>query len=349
MRLPVDRATYLAVETGIYTETLDRWYPRPAWLAIPASRTPDELEGCEIVRRGDDLFWHSAGGEETWLPPSRQVSAERVVRERSHRYAHLWERGHSAQETAEGEARADAPAGPEPTLAEMEAVIASGRYDVAQTLLGRYPGELPFYQYQTTPYIALLGQLGFQGMMTVFTDDPARAHRLLRGNLPRPSASRAAAFRLGARIAFVEECLSSADLISPAMYREFAFPYAEQTLEFYESRGIRTVFYFSGNLMPLLEDLRKLPFTALSFEEDRKGYGIDLAEVRRVIGPDRVLWGNVDAYFLEKASDDAVMEEVRRQVSVAGPARLALSCGSPFTPDTSLDRVRLFCESTRRL
>ncbi|NIQ99328.1 MAG: hypothetical protein GTN78_03895, partial [Gemmatimonadales bacterium] len=146
---------------------------------------------------------------------------------------------------------------------------------------------------------------------------------------------------------FVEECMASADIISPSMYREFCLPYARQTLQFYEDMGFRTVLYVSGNLMPLLEDLRELPFTALAFEEDRKGYGIDLARVREML-PDKILFGNVDAAWLQEASDEEVLVEARRQVSIAGAdGRFILSTGSPLTPGTSLERVKLFCESTR--
>jgi len=131
------------------------------------------------------------------------------------------------------------------------------------------------------------------------------------------------------------------------MYQEFCFPYEEQTLRFCEDHGFRTVLYFSGNLMPLLSLIKKLPFTAISFEEDRKDYGIDLAEVRRALGPDRVIFGNLDAMFVEKASDEELLAEVGRQIRVAGPDNFILSAGSPLTPGTSLNRVRLLCQSTR--
>jgi uroporphyrinogen-III decarboxylase len=99
--------------------------------------------------------------------------------------------------------------------------------------------------------------------------------------------------------------------------------------------------------MPLLPYLKELPFTALCFEENRKDYGIDLAEVRRTLGPDRVLFGNMDAMLVEQASDEEVLAEVRRQIAVAGRDNFVVSLGSPLTPGTSLDRVRLVCESTR--
>jgi hypothetical protein len=348
-RLPVDYSAYVELELSILTETLEDCYPPPTWLALPRRQSEDQASGAAVVRRGTDLYWVSRDGEETWLPPDRATYAARQVQERTMHYYGLWRRGYHAEQLEEVIARADAPSS-EPTPEEVDRELASGRYEVARALLDRHPGGLPLYESSSTPYIDLLGLLGFQGMMTSLVEQPDRTHTLLAGGLPRPSARLAAAERLGIGIVFVEECLSSADLISPAMYREFVFPYTKLTLDFYESRGFRTVLYFSGDLMPLLEDLKQLPWTALSFEEDRKEYGIDLAEVRRAMGPDRVLYGNLDAPFVEKASDEELLREVARQIDVAGKGgSFVLSPGSPFTPDTRLDRVRLFCESTRML
>ena len=349
-RLPVDYDTYLALELSVYTDTIETCYPPPGWLSLPTNATPPEIAGAEVVRRGADLYWTSPDGRETWLAPDRIAYHARQTRERSLHYADLWERGHRADrlEYLDRNEEVD-PTPHEPDGAEIDAELASGRYDLARALLEQYPGQLPFYLYCTAPYISLLGLLGFQPMMTALTEQPEEAHRLLRASLPSPSLRLAAAARLGVKIIFVEECLASADVISPSMFRQFCLPYLRQTIDFHEGRGLRTVLYFSGNLMPLLHDLRQLPFTALAFEEDRKNYGIDLAQVRRVMGPDRVLWGNVDAPFIEHASDEDLLAEVRRQIDTAGPDRFVLSAGSPLTPDTPLDRVRLFCQSTRLL
>jgi len=347
-RLPVDYDTYLELELSIHTTIIETCYPPPGWLSLPANTTPSEIAGAQVVRRGADLYWASPDGRETWLAPDRIAYHARQASERSLHFAGLWERGHRADRIEDLDCKKDPPSTPhEPDDTEVEADLASGRYDLAQALLERYPGQLPFYTYDSSPYNSLLGLLGFQGMMAALIEEPERAHRILAAKLPQPSAHLAAARALGVRIVFVEECLASADLISPAMYREFVSPYTKQALAFYEERGFRTVLYFSGNLMPLLDDLEQLPFTALAFEEDRKNYGIDLARVRLAIGPDRVLFGNVDAPFIEHASDEDLLAEVRRQMDTAGPDRFVLSAGSPLTPNTPLERVRLFCQSTR--
>ena len=343
--LPLDYQTYLEVELAVRTEVLDNWYPPPAWLQLPVNRTPDEIAGCTLARRGEELFWLSPEGAATWIPPDRQRYHEHLIAEKRHPYAGLWERGHHSNRGSRATAGSEDPVAPAPEQAQ--ALADSHQYDVARALTHRHP-DLPLYAYANSPYNSLLGAFGFQEMMAALAERPRMAHALLESSLPRPSARLAAARALGVNIMFVEECLASADIISPTMYREFSFPYTKEMLRFYEERGFRTVLYFSGSLMPLLEDLARLPFTALSFEEDRKGYGIDLAEVRRLLGPDRVLFGNLDALFVEEAADDELLAEVRRQIQVAGAdGSFVVSLGSPFTPDTALDRVRLVCESTR--
>ena len=349
-RLPVEYQAYFDLELEIHTDILDTCYPPPAWLILPTISTPPEVAGATVERRGDDLYWVAADGDATWLPPSRQAYHTRMADERSGHYARLWSQGHNAGNLEEAAARAqrEARPAPNPSPDEMAAERDSGRYHLARALLARHPGNLPLYSSYEAPYISLLWLLGFQRMMSALVDSPDLVHQVLEGWVPRPSAALLAQRSLGIGIMFVEESLSSADLISPDMYLEFSFPYTRRTLQFFEDLGFRTVLYFSGNLMPLLHHLKQLPFTAIIFEEDRKNYGIDLAEVRRVMGPDRVLYGNVDAHFLEKASDDEVLAEARRQIDLAGSdGNFVLSVGSPFTPDTTLDRVRLFCQSTQ--
>jgi uroporphyrinogen-III decarboxylase len=71
--------------------------------------------------------------------------------------------------------------------------------------------------------------------------------------------------------------------------------------------------------------------------------------VRRAVGPDKVLFGNLDALFVQNASDEDLLSEVKRQINVGGPRNFILSLGSPMTPGTTLERVRLVTESTRRI
>lgn len=347
--LAVTHEDYLAHELELYSEILDTAYPRPAWLGLPRNRTFGEIAGSAVARQGEHLFWLSSDGHASWIPPHREAQAATMAAERSLPWGDLWGRGGGDPATVADAAKRplhELSPIPAPSPGQVQAMTCSPCYHVARGLAQQYPNALPLYSTASSPYNTLAFTLGFQTMMSALAERPREMHQLLERRLPRPSARLYAERELGISIMFVEECLASADIISPRMYREFVFPYTRETLQYYEDLGFRTVLYFSGNLMPLLPYLKELPFTALACEENRKEYGIDLAEVRRAL-PDKVLLGNVDAAWLERATDQEVVEEVRRQIRIAGPERFLLSVGSPFTPGTSLARVRFFCEATR--
>ncbi len=337
--LAVGHEDCLAVELEVWTKILEGPYPPPTWLGLPTMATQEEVAGAAVVRRGGELFWVTAEGRERWLPPSLAAEHEALAAGANNPYAAARWEGADLRDL-EGEQ----PAGP---LPDPRALAGSSRYALARELAARYGEGLAYYSSCPSPYWSL--ELGFQQRMRAMVEQPAALHRLLEQRVEAPLPHLEAERALGVQIAFVEECMASADLISPQMYSEFSFPYTKRLLDRLAAMGFATVLYFSGNLMPLLPRLAELPFTALSCEEDRKGYGIDLAQVRCALGPDRVLFGNLDASFVERAADSELLAAVERQIEVAGPRRFLVSAGSPLTPDTSLARVRFFVESTRRL
>ncbi len=265
--------------------------------------------------------------------------------------ADLWDRSKGADALAAAAAGPEHDPGllPPPSAAQAEEAARSASYDLARRLAAEFPDALPFHRCINEPYISFTFKLGFQVAITALAERPDLVHRMLQRLQPQASAHLLAQRHLGMSLLHVQTCYCSADIISPTMFQEFVTPYTGSALAFYEGLGFRTVYYFAGNPMPLLPYLKELPFTALSIEEDRKAYGTDLREVRRALGPDRVLFGNLDASFVEQASDEDLLREVRHQIDMAGSQNFILSVGSPLTPATSLDRVRLLTESTRLL
>ena len=349
--LAVDYETYIGVEFESWSELLAGPYPPPTWLYLMTNDTPDQVAGCAVVSEGEDLFWVDAHGRARWMPPSLEARDAALVADRRYRFQMKWE-GADIDELLP---RAGRPSHslqsvPAPLPEQASSLAQSQHYEIARRLQQVHGNALAFYAGCGTPYNSIYDTVPFQQLMQALVEKRDAVHALLESRMLVPNARRAAQREVGVGIMFVEECMASADVISPEMYLEFSFPYTRQLLEQLEGEGFRTVLYFSGNLMPLLGHLKELPFTALAFEEDRKGYGIDLTEVRRVLGPDRVLFGNLNALFIQEASDDELLAEVARQVDVAGKdGRFLLSPGSPLTPGTSLDRIRFLLQSTTML
>ncbi|GAH28368.1 unnamed protein product [marine sediment metagenome] len=104
-------------------------------------------------------------------------------------------------------------------------------------------------------------------------------------------------------------------------------------------------------MIPLIEIVKEeIPFDGFAVEESRKGYSVDIAEVRNLLGRDIPLFGNVDIKFLEKASREEILNEAKRQIQAAGAGTPFILCtGSPQTFETTAENLRIFCESTRIL
>ena len=91
---------------------------------------------------------------------------------------------------------------------------------------------------------------------------------------------------------------------------------------------------------------------ALSLEESKKGFLIDIEDVvERVNGRCAVL-GNLDAIeLLERGSEEELGAEISRQVAAGrrNGSRFIMSLGSPVTPGTTVERVRLYCDLVHEL
>jgi len=147
------------------------------------------------------------------------------------------------------------------------------------------------------------------------------------------------------RYAFSQTDAESKPTADDLLFEEFVAPVVKIALDFYHERGFRVVYYPMGNATPHLEPMKDLDWDALSLEESRRDYVIDIKEVRRVMGPDRVLFGNMAADMIEHGSDDDLIAEARTQITHAAEhGNFILSCGTPIAPGVRADRMRFFCE-----
>ena len=197
------------------------------------------------------------------------------------------------------------------------------------------------------PYWCAYGQLGFGGMMEAMRSDPEALDAIIANRLAHMTARADSYAEAGVECVFVEECLSSSDLVSEADYLRFSFPSTRELLQHARDLGLRSVYYYCGAVEDRLEHLATLPADALAFEESKKDFVIDLAAVREAVGPDRPLLGNIDAVLVRDVDEAGLRREVEAQFSAAGPL-LAVSAGSPLTPDTEARKLDLMVELSAR-
>ncbi|MCX6992548.1 MAG: hypothetical protein NT011_05310 [Kiritimatiellaeota bacterium] len=141
------------------------------------------------------------------------------------------------------------------------------------------------------------------------------------------------------------EIWTGSDMISPQVYDEFSFPYQKELVAEAKHLGLMVKYYLTGNVVPRLEKLLEMDIDALHVEET---FNIDIADVRKRVGNDIALVGNLDAInLLEKGLKEDIIKKVKHQIDVAGKdGRFITSTGSCVTMHTDPERIDLLINTS---
>ncbi len=185
-----------------------------------------------------------------------------------------------------------------------------------------------------------IGYLGFQRGFICMHERPELLKYLLERVLAQQIEHAKVLKENGADGIHVGELWAGADLISEKDYEQFAFPYTKEYIQEVHRLGLKAILYFCGDVLPRLSRLREMSFDALAVEES---FDIDIEKVRRIIGNDVCLVGNVDPVLIERGSKEEIKREVMRQISAAGiKNRLIVGSGSTVTLNTDPQNVDTF-------
>jgi uroporphyrinogen-III decarboxylase len=142
------------------------------------------------------------------------------------------------------------------------------------------------------------------------------------------------------------------DQISPGLFARVNLPTLQQVVAEIRAAGMRSVYYYCGNPNDRFEEILGTGADAIHFEEGKKGFTIDIADVARRVDGRCVIFGNLDAIgILEHGSDEVLRSEIARQLESGhrNGNRFVMSTGSPVTPGTPLERVRRYTDLVREL
>lgn len=350
---------------GIYIrDHADQFPPCPWWYP----RSPDIEQQVQ---------WHSAVIEATgqdWFvlpgcPPRDERAAQRIelaggapvlVDDRTGRRLPVerpaisgWHgtggHSHHPERPPADEAEVDAIIGVDGSF-DSRRPLEEGRWDLAARLLAVF-GRTHFPMgYVASPLWCCYGLWGFEGMMTMMLDRPGLVRHACERFLQRCGRMLQTQALAGAAGVWIEECMT--DMVSPAAFESFNLPYLRRLVDMARACALKSVYYYCGNPGDRWDLLLAAGADALSLEESKKGWEVDIDEVvSRARGRCAVL-GNLDAMGLLRAgSAGALAAEIRRQVSAGrrNGSRFIMGIGSPVTPETPVARVRLFCDLVREL
>jgi hypothetical protein len=324
----LSHATDIEMWIAAWRDAYELLPDRPDWTTITVHTPRAQVDGARLVRR-----------EEGWyrLPPGGGVAVP--LWENVHSQD-VWHRRplHSRQEIEECV-----------PVVSAEELLADGRFDLPRRKIAELDREYFTMTYLSPPFATLYDVVGFAGMMTMPLENPDLTEALLQQLYRRDVEWARACASAGFDGILLENCLVSADLISPQLFETFVYPWDCRFVEVLKGLGLRVVHYFCGDVMPRLPLLREMDVGCLAVEESKKGFEIDIGQVVAAVGDRMCVAGNVDAMQMPGWSEEELDVEISRQVQDAeGALGFVISTGSPFPSDAPLHTLIDFMTAGRR-
>jgi len=240
---------------------------------------------------------------------------------------------------------------PPPPVIQAEQLLADGIFDVAIELTRRFREEKFIYGRVGIPYGALFGDFSdIAGAMIALKTEPERCKKAMEDSIPQRLEEIRAWAEVGVHGLWLGQWLCSADMISEADYLKFVHPYDQIIIDAVHSAGLISIYHFCGDVIPRLKHIKKMKPIIFGVEESKKGFEVDIAQVRAGLGEGTCLLGNIDVYdVVERGSPEAWAREVERQIRAGGPEKFIVSCGSPITHDTPPQRLRDFIVTAKEV
>jgi len=104
-------------------------------------------------------------------------------------------------------------------------------------------------------------------------------------------------------------CFNTGSFVSPNQFSEFIMPYLCELIEGYRQMDYYTIKHTDGNIMPILDQLVEANPHGLHSIDPQAG--VDIAQVKKMVGDKVCLIGNVNCGLLETGTDEEVIESAR--------------------------------------
>jgi uroporphyrinogen decarboxylase len=133
-------------------------------------------------------------------------------------------------------------------------------------------------------------------------------------------------------------------IMSPAQFREFILPGLSEVVENIKSCGALCVKHTDGNIWAILDDIVNTGIDGIGPLEP--GAGMELAEVKRVVGGRVCVVGNVDVDLLCRGTSEQVRKSTRALIYAVSPGGgHILSSGNSITSAVQPENFRAMVET----
>jgi len=143
-------------------------------------------------------------------------------------------------------------------------------------------------------------------------DEPAQVKREAEAMVERQLAVAEQLRRAGGLDGFAlcaDYCFNTGPFMSPGQFSEFVTPYLARLIQAYRDMGFYAVKHTDGNIMPILDQLVQAGPHAIHSLDPQAG--IDIAGVKRLVGKEVCLIGNVNCGLLDSGTDEECIDSAR--------------------------------------
>lgn len=172
-------------------------------------------------------------------------------------------------------------------------------------------------------------------------DEDKHLHKLMETMTATSLKFLSAQIDAGADILYLGDSLASLNMISPALYRKYVFPYHRYIFRALKSqiagREISTMIHICGNNMGILSDIVETGVDLIEIDSM-----MDLSEVKRILNGRAAAIGNLDPVSVLKDGSAAEVEDAADSAIEKGApgGRFILGSGCFVCPGTPQENLR---------
>lgn len=198
----------------------------------------------------------------------------------------------------------------------------------------------------TCPFTTASFLIGAEQLTRLMLKAPQTVHKLCEQALEANLLWAGAILDTGCGVT-LSDPVASSTVISPAQFREFAFPYLKKLLAYINGRGKSATLHICGKTNKIWQDMRETGASCLSLDNV-----IDLAEAKAQVGAQIRLSGNVDpsAVMLQGSVDDvqlAVLDCIEKTYN--SPKGYIVASGCSLPTETPFENINAMMDTVREI
>lgn len=203
-------------------------------------------------------------------------------------------------------------------------------------------GQVPLIGFAGAPWTIFAymvegsGSKTFSAPRGLLYRNPRLAHQLLE--MITESTINYLQGQINAGADLVQVFDSWAGVLSPESYATFSLPYLQRICE---AIGDVPVTLFAKDAPHARRLFSALPCTTIGLD-----WCVDISESRDIIGPEKILQGNLDPAVLY-GSEEVIRSETRKMLDAFGPYRHIANLGHGVYPDIEAEKVKIFIDEVK--